>query len=248
MPPGNLLAGKVALITGAGRGIGTAVARLFAQQGARVIVHYHTSAAPAEALAKEINGLALGADLTDPVVTEAMVADALSHTGRIDILVNNAASFAHGLSLEQATWEDFQAEFQGVVGATVNPTKAVVPIMKAQGSGRIVNYIATLVQRPAPEYVVHTTAKSALIGLTRTLARDLGPYGITVNMVSPGMTLTDYSQSLPEDVKQSVTRQTPLRRLAVAEDVAKVVLFYASPLADFVTGANLAPDGGLAIL
>ena len=110
------------------------------------------------------------------------------------------------------------------------------------------NFVATLIQRPAPEYIVHTTAKSALIGLTRTLARDLGPHGITVNMVSPGMTLTDYSQSLPEDLKARVAGQTPLRRLATPEDVANVVLFYASPLADFVTGANLAPDGGLAIL
>ncbi len=177
-----------------------------------------------------------------------MVADALSHFGRIDILVNNAASFAADLTLENATWDDFRAEFDGVVGATVNPIQAVVPVMKAQGAGRIINFVATLLQRPAPEYVVHTTAKSALIGLTRTLARDLGPHGITVNMVSPGMTLTDYSQSLPDAVKDRVAAQTPLRRLATPEDVAGVVLFYASPLADFVTGANLAPDGGLAIL
>lgn len=248
MLPDKLLAGKIALVTGAGRGIGMAVSRLFAEQGATVLVHYHTSEAPAQALADEIGGLAFGADLTDAMATEAMVADALSHTGRIDILVNNASSFAHDIDFEKATWDDFRAEFEGVVGATVNPTKAVVPSMKEQGGGRIVNYIATLVQRPAAEYIVHTTAKSALIGLTRTLARDLGPHGITVNMVSPGMTLTDYSQSLPPKLQQSVTQQTPLRRLATAEDVAKVVLFYASPLADFVTGANLAPDGGLAVL
>ena len=248
MPSEALLAGKVALVTGAGRGIGSAVARLFARHGATVIVHYHTSAAPAEALAGEIGGVALGADLTDPFATEAMVADALSHAGRIDVLVNNAASFAHGLDFDAATWADFQSEFAGVVGATVNPTKAVVPVMKQGGGGRIVNYVATLVQRPAADYIVHTTAKSALIGLTRTLARDLGPHGITVNMVSPGMTLTDYSQALPEKLKSSVTQQTPLRRLATADDVANVVLFYASPLADFVTGANLAPDGGLAVL
>ena len=87
-----------------------------------------------------------------------------------------------------------------------------------------------------------------MVGLTRSLARDLGPHGITVNMVSPGMTLTDYSQSLPDAVKNRVAAQTPLRRLATPEDVAGVVLFYASPLAEFVSGANLAPDGGLAIL
>jgi len=243
-----LLENKIALVTGAGRGIGAVVARRFAEEGAKVIVHYRGSREPAEALALEIGGVALQADLTDGLATEAMVADALSHFGRIDVLVNNAASFAADLDFDRATWDDFRAEFEGVVGATVNPTKAIVPVMKDQGEGRIVNFIATLVQRPAPEYVVHATAKSALIGLTRTLARDLGPHGITVNMVSPGMTLTDYSQSLPDDLKARVAGQTPLRRLATPEDVANVVLFYASPLAGFVTGANIAPDGGLAVL
>ena len=243
-----LLQNKVALVTGAGRGIGSAVARRLASEGATVVVHYHTSRESAEALASEIGGLALGCDLTDALATEAMVADALSHFGRIDILVNNASSFAADLDFEAATWDDFRAEFDGVVGTTVNPTQAVMPVMKAQGSGRIINFAATLVQRPAPEYVVHATAKSALIGLTRTLARALGPHGITVNLVSPGMTLTDYSQSLPEDLKARVAGLTPLRRLAAPEDAAGVVLFYASSLADFISGANLAPDGGLAIL
>jgi 3-oxoacyl-[acyl-carrier protein] reductase len=243
-----LLENKVALVTGAGRGIGAVVARRFTEEGAKVIVHYRSSREPAEALALEIGGLALQADLTDGPATEAMVADALSHFGRIDVLVNNAASFAADLDFDRATWDDFRAEFEGVVGATVNPTKAVVPVMKDQGEGRIVNFVATLVQRPAPEYIVHTTAKSALVGLTRTLARDLGPHGITVNMVSPGMTLTDYSQGLPDALKERVAGLTPLRRLATPEDVANVVLFYASPLAGFVTGANIAPDGGLAVL
>ena len=243
-----LLENKVALVTGAGRGIGSAVARLFAAEGAKVVVHYRGSREPAEALAAEIGGLALQADLTDPAATEAMVAEAVAHLGRMDILVNNAASFAAGLTFEKASWADFQNEFDGVVGATVNPTHAVVPHMKRQGGGRIIVFLATLIQRPAAKYIVHTTAKSALIGLTRTLARDLGPHGITVNMVSPGMTLTEYSQGLPEKAKDAVQRQTPLRRLATPEDVAKVVLFYASPLADFVSGANIAPDGGLAIL
>ena len=242
-----LLENKVALVTGAGRGIGAVVARRFAEEGAKVVVHYRGSREPAEALAGEIGGVALQADLTDGMATEAMVADALSHFGRIDVLVNNAASFAADLTFEAATWDDFRAEFEGVVGATVNPTKAVAPVMIAQGGGRIVNFVATLVQRPAPDYIVHTTAKSALVGLTRTLARDLGPHGITVNMVSPGMTLTEYSQSLPDDLKARVAGQTPLRRLATPEDVANVVLFYASPLAGFVTGANIAPDGGLAV-
>ncbi len=243
-----LLENKIAVVTGAGRGIGSAIARRFAAEGAKVVVHYHTSRRAAESLAAEIGGLALGCDLTDPLATEAMIADALSHFGRIDILVNNASSFAADRDFAAATWDDFQIEFAGVVGTTINATKAVVPVMQAQRSGRIIVFAATLIQRPAAEYIVHATAKSALIGLTRTLARDLGPHGITVNLVSPGMTLTDYSQSLPEEVKARVAGLTPLRRLATPEDAAALAVFYASPLADFVTGANLAPDGGLAIL
>ncbi len=224
------------------------IARLFASQGARVVVHYHASCESAEDLAREINGRAVQADLTDPLAAEAMIADALSHHGQLDILINNASSFAHGLTVETATWDDFRAEFDGVVGTTVNTTRAIVPILKAQGGGRIVNFLATLIQRPAPEYVVHATAKSALLGLSRSLAKELGPHNITVNMVSPGMTLTDYSQSLPPALKASVANQTPLRRLATPDDVANVVLFFASPLADFVTSANIAPDGGLALV
>ena len=124
------------------------VARRLAEEGAKVVVHYRGSREPAEALAAEIGGIALGADLTDPLATEAMVADALSHFGRIDVLVNNAASFAADLTFETATWDDFRAEFEGVVGATVNPIKAVAPVMKAQGGGRIVNFLATLSSGP----------------------------------------------------------------------------------------------------
>ncbi len=242
-----MLENKVALVTGAGRGIGTAIARRLAAEGARVVVHYRESREAAEALSEEIGGLAVQADLTEPTAAERVVAEALAHFGKLDILVNNASSFAADLPFAEASWADFQAEFDGVVGTTVLPTQAAVPVMIREGGGRIINLGATLTQRPAPEYIVHTTAKSALIGLTRTLARELGPHGITVNMVSPGMTLTEYSQNLPEDVKSKVAGLTPLRRLATPEDVADAVLFFASPQAGFVTGANLAPDGGLAI-
>jgi 3-oxoacyl-[acyl-carrier protein] reductase len=240
----------VAIVTGAGRGIGSEIARLFASEGARVAVHYHASRESADRIAAEIgNGaIAAQADLGDPGQAERLVREAQAAFGKVDILVNTAASFAHGLTFETATWDDYLKEFSGVVGATVNPTKAVIPLMKEAGGGRIVNFVATLVQRPAGEYIVHTTAKSALIGYTRTLAREVGPYGITVNMISPGMTLTDFSKSLPREMQERVANQTPLRRLAHSEDVARVVLFYASPLAGFVTGANIAPDGGLAIL
>ncbi|MGO8671457.1 MAG: SDR family oxidoreductase [Capsulimonadaceae bacterium] len=245
-----MLADKVALITGGGRGIGAAISRRLASEGATVVIHYHTGDAPAEALVTEIGGsaVALSADLRDPAAAAGVVDECVSRFGRIDILVNNAASFSHGRRFEQCAWSDFADEFEGVVGVVVNPSRAAVPHMRRQGFGRIVNTGATLLQRPVVDQIVHTTAKSALVGFTRTLARELGASGITVNMVSPGVTLTDFSQSLPDSVKDSIAARTPLRRLATPDDVAKVVLFFCSPLADFVTGANIAPDGGLAVL
>jgi len=246
--PGEpLLKGKVAIVTGAGRGIGSHIARLFAAEGARVVVHYNASREGADEIAGSIgdNAIVAQADLTSEEQSVRLAAEAKAAFGRVDILVNTAASFAHDITFEQAVWADYAKEFAGVVGATINPTRAVVPLMKEQGGGRIINFVATLVQRPSSEYIVHTTAKSALIGFTRTLARDLGPFGITVNMISPGVTLTEYSKSLPQQVQKSVASQTPLRRLAEADDVARVVLFFASPLAGFVTGTNIAPDGGL---
>jgi 3-oxoacyl-[acyl-carrier protein] reductase len=247
MLPDKLLQDKVAIITGAGRGIGTAIARLFAEEGARVVVHYAASREPAEALASEIGGIALGADLRDPAPAQRLADETVARFGRIDILINNAAGFTPGKTFEDASWADFQKEFEGVVGVTINPTHAVAPVMKRQGYGRIVNFAATLIQRPMPEMIVHITAKSALTGFTRTLARELGPHGVTVNLISPGMTLTDYSLSLPDEVKERIARQTPLRRLAGPDDVARLALFYASPLADLITAANVAPDGGLAV-
>ena len=249
-PARPLLEGKIAIVTGAGRGIGSEIAKLFASEGARVVVHYNASRDGADAVAAEIgdSALVLQADLTDPQQSQRLADQAAASFGGVDILVNTAASFAHDITFEQSRWEDYAAEFAGVVGATINPTRAVVPYMKRAGGGHIVNFVATLVQRPAPEYIVHTTAKSALIGFTRSLAREVGPFGITVNMISPGMTLTQYSKALPQAVQDKVAAQTPLRRLAQSSDVARVALFYASPLAAFVSGANIAPDGGLAIL
>jgi 3-oxoacyl-[acyl-carrier protein] reductase len=233
----TLLQGRTALITGSGKGIGSAVARLFAENGAKVIVHYHSSAESAVALAEQISGVAIKADLRNQNDVDHLFAESLAAYGSVDILVNNASSFSHASSFSDETWETYVEEFNGVFGTTFRPTAAAVPIMKKQGGGRIINFAATLLQRPAVGYGAHSCAKAAVLALTRNLARELGPFNITVNAVSPGMTLTDFSKSLPQGDRDKISALTPLRRLAEASD-----------LATFITGANTAPDGGLAVL
>lgn len=249
----GLLPGKKALVTGAGRGVGPVIARRLAAEGAAVALIYRGSKDGAEAALEEIRAaggvaVALQADLLDEDAAARVVGEASHALGGLDILVNNAAGFGPASRLENADWADIAKEYEVVVRPTVNITRAVLPIFTAQQSGRIVNLAATLLQRPAEGYGAHAMAKAAILAYTRTLAREVGPSGITVNAVSPGMTTTEYTNALPSAARDAVAARTPLRRLASPDDLAGTVVFFCSPLADFVTGANLAPDGGLAIL
>ncbi len=243
----GLLDNRTALVTGAGRGIGSAVARLFASEGARVVVHYNHSRDSAHALAAEIGGIALQADLTQPEQANRLAQEAMAAFGQINILINNAATFEQGRLFVEDDWESYRREMDGVLGATFHITRAIAPRMIERGYGRIVNFGATLIQRPAPRNAPHITAKAAVLGLTRALARELGPHGVTVNIVHPGMTLTDFSQSLPIEQRDRIAAITPLRRIAQPEDAARAALLFASDYAAFITSAQLAPDGGLSV-
>jgi len=249
----ELLRGEKALVTGAGRGIGTEIARQLAREGASVTLAYRASKNGAEAVARAIQeaggtAIALQADLSDERDARRLADEAQNALGGLTLLVNNAAGFGPLKTLADSSWADLDAEWQAVVKPVFLVTRACLPTFINQGRGRIVNLSATLLQRPAATYGAHAMAKAAVLAFTRTLAREVGPQGVTVNAVSPGMTLTEFSESLPEELKRDVAARTPLRRLATAEDVARAVLFFCSPLADFITGANLAPDGGLAVL
>ena len=245
---------QLVLVTGAGRGLGTHIARAFAAQGARVVINYQRSEAPARMLARELGGqaVALQADVTDRDQVAALLQQAQAHFGQgVTTVVNNAlAAFSfNGDARDKAAdigWPAFQAQFEGSVRGPLNCVQAALPGMQAQRFGRIINIGTNLFQNPVVPYHDYTAAKAALLSLTRTLAGDLGPHGITVNMLSGGLLRsTDASAATPEAVFDYIAANTPMRSVTTPAEFADAVLFFASPWARAVTGQNLVVDGGL---
>ncbi|SIR87006.1 3-oxoacyl-ACP reductase [Williamsia sterculiae] len=244
----------IVLVTGGGRGLGAHIVRAVADHGARVVINYRSSAAAADRLAADLgaNALALRADVTDARAVRAMVDTAAEHFGSpITTVVNNALpdySFNgdHRSHLDDLTWEEIDAQLRGVVGGALNTTQAATPGMRAAGGGRIINIGTNLVHNPVVPYHDYTAAKSALLGLTRTMSHDLGPDGITVNMVSGGLLrTTDASSATPDEVFDAIAAATPLRAVTTPAEFADAVLFFLSPWSRAVTGQNLVVDGGL---
>ncbi len=245
---------QLVLVTGAGRGLGQAIARAFVAQGAQVVINYRRSQQAAETLAGELGAkaLALAADVTDPDDVQGMLSRAQAHFGRpVSTVVNNAlADFSFNGDArarpDSIGWSDFAAQFEGSVRGALNTVQAALPGMRAQHFGRVVNVGTNLFQNPVVPYHDYTAAKAALLSLTRTLAGDLGPDGITVNMVSGGLLrTTDASAATPEAVFDYIASATPLRSVTTPAEFADAVLFFASPWSRAVTGQNLVVDGGL---
>lgn len=246
---------QIVLVTGAGRGLGNAIARAFGNEGARVVVNYLHSRTGAESLADEIGNtraLALQADVTDPAAVTAMITAARNHFGApVTTVVNNAlADFSFNgearAKADEIGWDAFAAQLEGSTRAALNTTQAAVPGMREQGFGRIINIGSNLFQNPVVPYHDYTAGKAALLALTRTFAADLGPDAITVNMVSGGLLrTTDASAATPDEIFDLIAASTPLRRVTTPMEFADAVLFFASPWARAVTGQNLVVDGGL---
>ncbi|NYT59549.1 3-oxoacyl-ACP reductase [Alcaligenaceae bacterium] len=245
---------QIVLVTGGGRGLGQHIARAFLREGARVVVNYLNSADSAHKLAQESAGqaLALQADVCDAHAVQAMLARAREHFGMpVTTVINNAlpAFSFNGDARPHAdtlSWSDLQQQFQGVVCGALNTTQAALPGMRETGFGRIINVGTNLFQNPVVPYHDYTAAKAALLSLTRTLSHDLGPDGITVNMVSGGLLrTTDASAATPEAVFDLIASSTPLRRVTTPAEFADAVLFFASAWSRSVTGQNLVVDGGL---
>ncbi len=245
---------QVVLITGAARGLGQAITEAVAREGAKVIINYYRSQDAALTLAQRIgqNALAIKADVTDPEAVHALFAQAKTHFGMpITSVVNNAlVDFKFNgdarKTMDTIGWGDFEQQIKGAIGGALNTIQAAMPDMKSMGFGRIVNVGTNLFQNPVVPYHDYTAAKAALLALTRTAAQDLGPDGITVNMLSGGLLrTTDASAATPDFVFDLIAGQTPLRTVTTPDEFADAVLFFLSPWSRAITGQNLIVDGGL---
>lgn len=248
-----LLKGKIALITGSSRGIGAATAIKLAKQGASVAVNYNNSKGSAQEVVAAITknegrAIAVKANVFDKTEVERMVRKVEKQLGKIDILVLNAgAKFKVAPFMEQ-TWEGFETKILNEIKGSFWTIKAVLPSMIERKAGSVIIVSSGLSRRPNIGFSAHSTAKSALDGFAKSLAFELGPIGIRVNVVAPGLTLTDATDFMPQGRKEAIANLVPLRRLGLPEDIAGAILLYASDETKFITGNYLPVNGGQMML
>ncbi|KAB1657345.1 3-oxoacyl-ACP reductase [Pseudoclavibacter chungangensis] len=245
---------QIVLVTGGARGLGRAISQAFLDAGACVLVDYHASRDEAEALAAAHpeRAVAVRGDVRDRAEVEALFAAGESaFGGPVTTVINNAlVDFSFDgdgrAKADEIAYGAFAAQFAGSVEGALNTVQSALSGFERAGSGRIVNIGTNLFQNPVVPYHDYTAAKAALLSLTRTFASDLGPRGITVNMVSGGLLrTTDASAATPAAVFDAIAASTPLRRVTTPTEFADAVLFFASPWSRAVTGQNLVVDGGL---
>lgn len=242
---------KTVLITGAATGIGRETARRFAAEGCNIVVHYYKSEMAAQKLLEELKArhataIPIQADIRDGAAVEAMVEKACRAFGRIDVLVNNAGVAQQKLftDISSREWDEmFDVNVKGVYRCT----QAVLPGMISRKCGSIVNVSSIWGVVGASCEAHYSAAKAAVIGLTRALAKELGPSGIRVNCVAPGVIDTAMNANLDDETKAALKEETPLGTIGTARDVAEAILYLASDKAGFVTGQVLGVNGGMVV-
>lgn len=238
-----------ALVTGGARGIGAATVKALAAEGYRVFINYVNSAGAAQALADEIiadggEAVAVQADVRDEAQVAAMFEKIDGEFGGVDVLVSNAnMNFTPKPFIEQS-WGEFSQKLNDEMKASYLTAQFAAKSMKEKQFGRLIFISSTLSEAPAPSFLAHGTAKGALDTFTKYLAQELGPLGITANLVAPGLVLTDATSQAPEEFKESIRMATPTQRIARPEDVASTVRYLASDAAKQITGVYLPVSGG----
>ncbi|GIN91409.1 3-oxoacyl-[acyl-carrier-protein] reductase FabG [Siminovitchia terrae] len=243
------LEGKVALVTGASRGIGRATAITLAEAGADVVINYAGSTDKANEVAEQIRALGREAityqcNVSDSEAVQTMIKDTVAKFGRLDILVNNAGITRDNLlmRMKENEWDDvIDTNLKGVFLCT----KAVTRQMMKQRSGRIINVASIVGVIGNPGQANYVAAKAGVIGLTKSTARELASRGITVNAVAPGFISTDMTDQLTDEQKEAMLQQIPLAQFGQASDIANTVLFLASDDSNYITGQTIHVDGGM---
>lgn len=246
-----MLTGKVALVTGASRGIGRSTALLLAERGAKIVVNYAGNQAAAEEVVAKIKQLgseaiAVQGDVAIADDAAKLIDVAVNTFGRLDILVNNAGITRDNLLIRMKE-EDWDQVIATNLKGVFNCTKAAAKVMMKQRYGRIINLTSVVALLGNPGQANYVAAKAGVIGLTKSNARELGARNITVNAVAPGYIQTDMTAGLNQEVRESLHKQIPLGRLGDPEDVAKAIVFLASDDSAYITGQVFAVDGGMAM-
>ena len=243
-----MLKGKSAIITGASRGIGKAIAIKFAKEGANIVINYRNNEEEALKVKEELEQLGVKtlivkADISDLKQAENLIKQAKKEFGQVDILINNA-----GITKDNLIIRMKESEFDQVIKINLkgafNCLKAVTPIMLKQRSGKIVN-MSSVVGNPGQ--VNYCASKAGIIGMTKSLAREIGVRGINVNAIAPGFIDTDMTRVLTEEQKKNILSQIPLNKFGNIEDIANTALFLASENSNYITGQVIHIDGGMAM-
>ncbi len=246
------LRGRVALVTGSSTGLGKAMALALGQAGARVAINYFNNAARAEKSfgefkSKGCEGMLIRADVTDPKAVEQMIGDAGRTLGAVDIVVLNATCDQPHKPIEEYDWAFYQSMLDFFIKSPFLLTRACLPHMKKQRWGRIINIGTEAVQRGVPNFTPYLAAKAGQNGFHRGLATELAPFGITVNMISPGWIPVERHEKDSQEEKDDYLALIPAERWGVPADVGGAVVFLASEAASFITGQNLSINGGMTV-